>query len=138
MANKKISELDPAGAIVGTELVELVQSGASVRSTVDGIKNGGVKVYRALLTQSGTNHPSADVLENSIGEIDWTRVDTGSYLGTLNGAFPASKVWLSPFNITLGNSALFSFFRDSNNALAIVSSDDGNLSGQPIEIRVYP
>lgn len=34
MADQKISDLDAAGAIDGTELVEIVQSGANVQSTV--------------------------------------------------------------------------------------------------------
>jgi len=37
MANKKISDLGAAGAITGAELVELVQGGLSVRSTVNNI-----------------------------------------------------------------------------------------------------
>lgn len=41
MANKKISELTAAGALTGTELVELVQSGSNVRSTTQAIANLG-------------------------------------------------------------------------------------------------
>lgn len=37
MPNIRISDLTPAGTITGTELVELVQGGSSVRSTVNGI-----------------------------------------------------------------------------------------------------
>ena len=37
MATKKISELSVAGAIGGTEMVELVQAGLSVRSTVSNV-----------------------------------------------------------------------------------------------------
>ena len=39
----------------------------------------GVKVYRALLSQSGTDDPVALLLENTIGAIDWTRNDLGRY-----------------------------------------------------------
>lgn len=41
MANKRISELPAAGAITGTELVEIVQNGINVRSTVSAIGTGG-------------------------------------------------------------------------------------------------
>lgn len=37
MANKKISALTPAGPLVGTEEIELNQSGVSVRSTVNDV-----------------------------------------------------------------------------------------------------
>ena len=53
---------------------------------------GGVKVYRALLTQSGTDAPVATVLENTLGgTVAWSRLDTGKFDGTLVGAFPADK-----------------------------------------------
>ena len=39
----------------------------------------GVKVYRALLSQSGTDDPVALLLENTIGAIYWTRNDLCRY-----------------------------------------------------------
>ena len=52
----------------------------------------GVKVYRALLTQSGTSVPTVTVLENSLGgTVVWTRDSIGNYVGTLAGAFPSGK-----------------------------------------------
>lgn len=46
------------------------------------------KVYRALLTQSGTDAPVATVPENTLGgEVVWSRTDVGKYTGTLLGAF---------------------------------------------------
>lgn len=41
MANKRISELPAAAAITGTELVEIVQGGTNVKSTVSAIGSGG-------------------------------------------------------------------------------------------------
>lgn len=37
MADKKISQLDAAGALTGSELLELVQDGASVKGTIGDI-----------------------------------------------------------------------------------------------------
>ena len=52
------------------------------------------KVYTALLTQSGTNAPVATVLENTFGgDIVWSYSSTGSYLGTLAGAFTSQKTF---------------------------------------------
>lgn len=42
----------------------------------------GKKVYKALLTQNGTDAPVPIVLENSLGTISWTRLSVGKYRGT--------------------------------------------------------
>ena len=52
-------------------------------------------VYVALLTQSGTDNPTAIVLENNIGNIEWTRDEVGSYLGILTGAFTENKTFVT-------------------------------------------
>jgi hypothetical protein len=56
------------------------------------VSPAGTKVYRALLTQTGTDAPVATVLENTLGaSVVWTRDDVGAYRATLAGAFPAAK-----------------------------------------------
>lgn len=63
----------------------------------------GVKVYRALLTQTNTDAPVATVLENTLGgEVVWSYNVPGVYLGVLTGAFTANKTGLSPIN-AVGN-----------------------------------
>lgn len=54
------------------------------------------KVYTALLTQTGENAPVATVLENTIGDIVWSRTDVGVYFATLSGAFPINKTFIIP------------------------------------------
>lgn len=55
----------------------------------------GVKVYRALLTQSGTDAPVATVLENSLGApIVWAYTTAGRYTGTLADAFTVNKTFI--------------------------------------------
>ena len=55
------------------------------------------KVYKALLTQGGSDDPTAVVLENTLGgTIIWTRNDIGKYTGTLVGAFPENKTSVRP------------------------------------------
>lgn len=52
------------------------------------------KVYRALVTQSGTAAPVATVLEDSLGisQSDWSRVTVGVYIITKPlGFFPPTK-----------------------------------------------
>jgi hypothetical protein len=58
------------------------------------ISDTGYKVYTALLTQTGTNAPVATVLQNTLGDdIIWSYSGTGSYLGTLAGAFTSQKTF---------------------------------------------
>lgn len=67
------------------------QVGAQNTTDVSAVKP---KTYKALLTQSGTSAPIAVVLENTLGDIVWTRNDTGYYFGTLLGAFTSGKTLL--------------------------------------------
>ena len=51
------------------------------------------KVYRALLTQTNTDPPTATVLENTLGgTVVWTYNAEGTYIGTLADAFSTSTV----------------------------------------------
>src|SRR3972149_5869555 len=65
------------------------------KSEVVKLIGGRYKVYVALLTQAGIAAPAATIIgENTIGAIVWTRAGVGNYLGTLLGAFTATKTWL--------------------------------------------
>ncbi len=114
--------------------------------TVSG-KINGVKVYRALLTQTSTAAPVATVLENSLGGmVVWTRTDTGDYLGTLVGAFTASKTFVHGYHFvqtSSGLTGLSSIVRTGTNTIQVLSTDEGNqsdgmLQSSPVEILVYP
>jgi hypothetical protein len=103
------------------------------------------KVYRALLTQSGTNAPVATVLENTLGgTLVWSRLNQGVYRGTLTGAFPASKCFIARV-LDAGSEVDSSFViaqRDSSDTVQVrqmidVDTVDG-LTGIPFEILVYP
>jgi hypothetical protein len=53
------------------------------------------KVYRALLTQSGTDAPVATVLENSLGgEVVWGYQEPGVYTATISGGFDSDKTFV--------------------------------------------
>ena len=100
------------------------------------------KVYRALLTQSGTNAPVATVLENTLGgEAVWTRAGENDYRGNLSGAFPSSKLFspylggllkaADPISVTL------QILSVNEIALACQGVEDNGIA-VPIEILVYP
>jgi hypothetical protein len=104
---------------------------------------GNYKSYVALISQSGKVDPTIDaILENTLGNIVWTRNNEGEYIGTLSNAFTTNKVicfagvnnnTLSSIQLsasTVNEIALNTF--DSTNTLS-----DALLSNTSIEIRVY-
>lgn len=100
------------------------------------------KVYSALLTQSGTNAPTATVFENTIGNIVWTREGTGYYYGTLANTFTVNKTFVI---ICSGYSRILHWNDDDSdvNKLSfscqeIVSGWEADAFNTTIEIRVYP
>ncbi len=105
--------------------------------------SGSYKVYTAILNQTGTEAPVATVLENTLGgEVVWSYLAVGQYVGTLAGAFPSGKTWCNvgsspatPDIIYLGEN----IFPDSVYIESTVSFDDQDdtLYNTPIEIRVY-
>lgn len=117
----------------------------SLEDLQDSISLGGdYKVYRAILTQTGTSAPVATVLENTVGDIVWTRNGQGFYKGTLSNAFDENKTFYYinskkyledvTFSMELGNIdevLIYSF----NNAGTI--GYDSYLFKTPIEIIVY-
>lgn len=116
------------------------------RVYINGTING-VKVYRALLTQSGTANPTVTVLENSIGAIVVTRFAQGFYNFELTGAFPAGKCYAS-VTVTrdITNGDWSSLNRESADIFQIMTTSGGGAAdgvlnatiGDGIEIRVYP
>ena len=96
-----VSGASREAAATELEYMELVNDAgdvvASFAEDVDGtITNtvdGQPKVYRALLTQTGTNAPVATVTENTLGgDVVWTYNAEGTYIGTLADAFSTSTV----------------------------------------------
>lgn len=103
------------------------------------------KRYRALFTQNGTNVPTVNVLENTLGgTVVWTRLSAGNYRGTLTGAFPVNK-YFAPMPIggfdtnanTGGGGNTYSYYRGSDNYVTLITSSDYNLTNSPVEITVY-
>jgi len=102
------------------------------------------RVYTVLITQTGTDAPVVTVLENTIGNIVWTRSAPGEYVGTLSNAFVSNKTFafaasndggLSSFQIDYTSAApdvIYLVTFDSTNTLS-----DDLLINSSLEIRVY-
>lgn len=100
------------------------------------------KVYTALLTQTETSDPTAIILENTLGDVVWTRVSFGYYNATLTGAFTINKT-----ASIISNNDLYRQSTDvqdtnvitvsTNYPLSPFNGVDGRLTDTFIEIRVY-
>jgi hypothetical protein len=99
------------------------------------------KSYIALITQTGTNAPVAEVIENTlVGTPVWTRPLAGTYMCTLTGAFPAAKTIYNTAQQNCLVSAVitpYTIVRYSDNAMELDNYGDGNLSSAIFEVRVY-
>lgn len=109
------------------------------------------KVYTALISQADQDDPEVIVLENTIGEIEWSRRNTGNYSAELNDAFTVNKTafFISGLDgdsgggggSPLGPGTSIVFMNRHRVDLFVVdpsgSSVDGSLYKYPIEIRVY-
>jgi hypothetical protein len=101
------------------------------------------KSYTALLTQTEENDPVATILENTIGDIVWTRLGAGSYLATSDNLFTENKTTI----FMTGNSSLvFGIYPSINTPGTEITVETGSpnethldqiLDNTPIEIRVY-
>jgi hypothetical protein len=136
------------GVLIGDGQV-LEEDGMVVSNlTVTGSINGEVvvryKKYVALMTQTGTAAPTVIVLENSIGDIVWTRDSTGIYEGTLTGAFTLDKTY-TMMSVVLVD-GIVNVFRFSDDVVRVATTNlknphadyhDSHLFNNTIEIRVY-
>ena len=122
----------------------MVVSNLTVTGTINGEVQVRYKKYVALMTQTGTAAPTVVVLENTIGDIVWTRASTGLYRGTLIGAFTLDKTY-TMMSVTLTD-GIVNVFRFSNDVVRVATTNlhsptaayhDNHLSNNTIEIRVY-
>ena len=102
--------------------------------------------YTALLNQTGTADPTADVKESSFGDIVWTRVGPGDYIGTIQnwdlGTILPSEIVVIVSN-TIFDCLISGLYQITNNTIVInttqigVGFADNLLFYTPIEIRYY-
>lgn len=101
------------------------------------------KTYRAILNQTGTSAPVATVLENTVGNIVWTRNSPGNYSATLVGTFLANKTYYPTFGTSNSfNRVYTNRLNDDVMTIISISEDfstylDNELFNFPIEILVY-
>ena len=105
------------------------------------------KKYIALLSQSGTNAPTATILENTIGDIIFNYIAVGSYEAVLVGQFLANKTWVvggsADISAGTGDFATLDIKRFDDDTITLTTFDNFTPSNNmlfetSIEIRVYP
>jgi hypothetical protein len=99
-----------------------------------------------MLNQTGTADPTADVKESSFGDIVWTRVGPGDYIGTIQnweiGTILPSEIIVIVSN-TIFDCLISALYQITNNTIVInttqigVGFADNLLFYTPIEIRYY-
>lgn len=102
-----------------------------------GVVLGGdtaVPIYKATLTQSGTNAPVATVHRNTLGgTVVWGFTSTGIFTATLAGAFPADKtcILMSPPkpNALAANSNIIEYVRTSTDVITVRTTTQNANSG---------
>lgn len=134
--------LSPVSGLKGiyTKLREVIR-----RLNVLLANSGSSKVYKALITQSGTDAPVATVLVNTLsGTPVWSYSSTGRYVLTLTAEFTTDKtsVFINATNSANGG-YLFGIFRANTDEVNVSSSSAGVLSDDvlndtSITIEVFP
>jgi len=135
------------GVVIGDgQILEhdgMVVPNLTVTESINGAPVVGYKRYIATISQAGIADPTVTVLENTIGDIVWTRLGVGYYLGTLIGAFPNISKTYCVINQTGGAYGIAYFDVNGIDEVIIRWVDftgtplDGVLNNNTIEIRTY-
>lgn len=125
-------------AIEGAWLDISGQPGASLEYDGSGwVTTGGYKKYVAQISQSGTDDPTAIVLENTLGFTpDWKRDSTGVYGFDWDGDFVSTKcaIYISPLYL---NKNIYFVYNDVYDVTLYAGASDGYISETTFEIRYY-
>lgn len=147
--NIPLSSIDFDGEVCGVQQDFIDGIQAMFENLAGGGEEGGASylVYAAILSQSGTDNPVANVLENTLGgTVVWARDNAGSYTGTLSNAFTVNKTWVGPKiqykSAPTVDDEYLTIVRDSASAIGLDHFSAGEqvdvFTNIPIEIRVYP
>jgi hypothetical protein len=132
--------------IADSPIVVTLTETPGARDTVRITYAASYKVYTALMIQSGTDDPTANVLENTIGSLTWARQNPGIYVATCTGCFTENKTTpISGVLILTTDGQVYNIkgYRNSDDEYIIETGNandgigDNFLANSMIEIRVY-
>ena len=134
------SQLLDEAAIIKNETESGANTAQRVGQMLEDIINysgGNYKVDTATLTQTGTDVPTAEVLQNTLGyEISWLYDSVGYYYSNVSSFNLNSLVFIQN-NTGIDNGYTNITATISGNYVVIYTNTDGILNKTPIEIRVY-
>lgn len=119
-----------------------------INEIIDWINNIGTPSYKSyvgLVTQTGTNAPTATILQNTIGTVTYTYSGVGIYHATSSGLFTENKTFFIMSSSNYGSDGIiFTIDWVSSSDITINCFDtaahtslNDALLKSPIEIRVY-
>jgi hypothetical protein len=160
MANVKISELTSASTLTGTEIIPLVQSGSTVKTTAQDIADlaSGVSYTSYVAKISGDSPVTSSVFENTTGlTFTWASGSTYepaySYTTTISSVDPTKiAVFLAGEFILFDEKGITVVYPKPAYKITTVNSTTATLDifydtgyssipvGTPItvEVRIYP
>jgi hypothetical protein len=122
-----------------TTFNEIQDAFNALETTVDNLPTPSAptyKVYRAILTQTGTAAPVATVLENTFsGTIVWSRMMGGWYQATLANAFTVNKTMINQALNWSGTSTIATPITDGVGIIGYLSYSASTTS--VIDLYVY-
>jgi hypothetical protein len=96
------------------------------------------KSYTALISQTGTDAPTAIVLENTLGTVPTFNYEgVGRYSISLNGNFLTVNTFQLIGNNNLGKFDILNIYDNGDDSVRIDAGGNGKLTNTPIEIRIY-
>ena len=141
------SPISGSDKLIGTDSAhDNATKNFTVNELADFIGGGGsYQVYTALVSQEASGDPSAIVLENTIGTIEWYRDSIGLYYAySPDSLFDSDFVFVT---ITYNNGykeGTVSYYVDSYQNIYVSTLDDtfayadDCLYKTSVEIRIYP
>lgn len=149
MPNVKVSDLSSASTpLTGSELVPIVQSGTTFKTTTQDIADlvsGSYKTYVAVISQFGTNAPNVEYVlyNNLVNPLTFSYQGVGIYRATC-ADFATFKT-VAFFQQGSGSSGSTFQLPASTGYVSIIATDtntgnnqNGLFNYSVIEIRVYP
>lgn len=113
-----------------------------INEIIDWINNIGstavpnYKIYKVLVSQTGTGNPTVTVLENTLGTVTWTRSSAGNYYITSNDLFTDGKTFI-PGNTNAEDGSSYSYHSIGSGGniigwISFAKEDSGQLLMQTI------
>ena len=130
--------------VLGKKSQVVVDEAKSAVEAITPNTNAPYKVWRGLITQTGTDEPTAIVLENTLsGDLTWIYNAAGSYGATLVGEFTADKTFIlcsqaGPDTVVSTNRFDVDTITVKTYDISSVALTDARLQNNSLVIKVYP